>query len=227
MAIKGIIFDLDGTIINSELLQFKAFNDYLKSHAESYSIDWEDWSTNFRGKTSPVIMNDLLQRFNINVDLEEAQKTRQLHYREIVENGQLEVINGFNDFFEWIKTLDLPYMIITNSRPASVELGLRAIGLWSKIDVLTSEDTEFHKPDPRAFYQASELLKVAPRDCLVLEDYPPNIIAAKKLGSTTIAIMSSDVSEEAFMEADLIIENYQDPRLRAFISKRMGNIPYS
>ncbi|MFW9993470.1 MAG: HAD family hydrolase [Candidatus Odinarchaeota archaeon] len=221
MVIKGIVFDLDGTIINSEVLQYKAFNKYLQNHDEAYSISWEDWRTKYIGRLSPDIMNDLLKQFSINVSLDAAQRDRRLYYQEMVENGQLEVMHGFPEFFEWIKSLDLPYMIITNSHPTGVELSLRSIGLWGEIAILTSNDTVHHKPDPRAFIEASKLINVVPDECLIIEDHPDNIKSAKKLGAVTIAINTESNGIHAFSEADLIVENYLDPRLRTFISNRL------
>ncbi|MHA1448093.1 MAG: HAD family hydrolase [Candidatus Hodarchaeales archaeon] len=223
MVIKGIIFDLDGTIVNSEYVQFLAFEKYLKSSFGKI-LPWDDWLNKYRGKTSPEIMNGFKSVYGITFDIDEGNRIRRGFYRDLVEQGRLEIIPGFQEFYNWIKSKNIASIIATNSHSSGVELTLRATGL-DDMNFLSIEDfNDFghFKPDHRAFELAAERMGLLIKECAVFEDYPANISSAKEAGAVTVAIASEKEQGIHYNEADLIIKDYHDERLKPYISSLLS-----
>ncbi|MFW9993469.1 MAG: HAD family hydrolase [Candidatus Odinarchaeota archaeon] len=220
MVIEGIIFDLDGTIVNSEQLQFLIFKRWLKSYGKT--LEWEYWRYHCFGKTAFEISKDLAEHFSIDIDnTRESLTTGFQHYRELIESGHLQVIDGFYDFLEWASSTGLSLIIASNSEPQLIEMTLKGVNLWNKIDFVSRMDAGVPKPDPEIYLAAGRRMGLSPAECLIIEDFPICVDTAKKIGSLVIAI-KSDFDESNFANADLVIEDYNDQRLRPFICSKIS-----
>ena len=102
MVLEAIIFDLDGTIVNSPEVQWYAFNEYLNQY--KVQISWSDWIHKYLGEKSESIWESIIDKYNLSIDIGVAQKVRRANYSRLVEEGKLKEINGFFKFFNWLKT---------------------------------------------------------------------------------------------------------------------------
>ncbi|MHA2297310.1 MAG: HAD family hydrolase [Candidatus Hodarchaeales archaeon] len=219
MTLKGIIFDLDGTIVNSEYVQFLTFNEYFKiNHGKT--IEWEYWKQYCFGKTATGIMKHLSLYFSVFIDNGEALVKGLHYYIKLIEEGHLKAIDGFHDFLEWLNSIELSSIIASNSEPVLIEITLKSVELWDKMDFLSIRDTNNPKPDPQIYLLAAKRMNLSPEECVIIEDYPSCIKTAKDIGSLVIAV-NSGFNDDYFAGADLIIENYLDPRLKKLIQARI------
>jgi len=216
MTLKGIIFDLDGTIVNSEYVQFLVFDQLVKPN----EIKWEFWQSHYFGKSAPEILEDLSRRFSMTFDSDNSHKGLEI-YQDLIKKGHMKFIDGFSDFFDWINKIGLQYIIASNSEPAFIEMTLEGVELLDKIDYISSEEVENSKPDPELYYLATKRLNLPPEECLIMEDWGECITTAKKMGASAIAITSGFDDKALFNAADLIIQDFNDPRLKTFISEKM------
>jgi beta-phosphoglucomutase-like phosphatase (HAD superfamily) len=101
--------------------------------------------------------------------------------------------------------------MVSNSRRGFVELGLRAAGLDGAFDVIvTAEDVARPKPAPDAYLAAAEALGAQPSACVVLEDSPTGLAAARAAGARTIGVPSVP---GVVLEADLVVPSLEDRAL--------------
>ncbi|MFA4815432.1 MAG: HAD family phosphatase [Candidatus Gracilibacteria bacterium] len=174
--IKVIIFDLDGLLIDSQPLQYKAYNQVFSKHGFPLSLDdWREWIHNSYRTNQWIQKNHL----PLNVDLVRAEKKK--IYDKLVRNelklkpGALSLINNLYGSFR--------LCIASSSRLESIELVLEKFGLKSKFEKLVS-DTEMikGKPYPDIFLKTAEIMRARPEECLVIEDSVAGLKAAKAAG---------------------------------------------
>ncbi|MFX1284933.1 MAG: HAD family hydrolase [Promethearchaeota archaeon] len=219
MVLEAVIFDLDGTIVNSHEVQWAAFNNFLKQF--NIQISWIDWTNKYLGEKSEVIWETVFKEHNISYNIDEAQKERRKNYRRLVREGKLTEINGFSKFFNWLKTISIPpipIVIASNGHPSSIETTLNAIGYLHHIKYYSAEQGSYKASKDRLLSSVVKDLQVSPDNCLVFEDSSLGAIAAKKNFMTVVIVNSSHLPENRF-KADLIVKDYTDLKLFSLIKK--------
>jgi HAD superfamily hydrolase (TIGR01509 family) len=108
-----------------------------------------------------------------------------------------------------LRRAGVPLGMVSNSRRGFVELGLAAASLRDIFDVIvTAEEVARPKPAPDAYLAAAAALGAAPSACVVLEDSPTGVAAARAAGALTIGVPSL---AGVTLEADVIAPSLQDP----------------
>lgn len=166
-AYQGIVFDLDGTLVDT---MPKHLNAWEKTAVE-FGFEYDaQWLNDLGGVPSRKIVdriNDIQSR-NLDRDAVVAFKTR--HYI-----SQIPQVKAFDSMLELVRHYHgkIPMAIGTGSPRINVNKVLAVTGLERYFDVvITSNDVTNHKPDPDTFLLAAERLGVEPKQCVVFEDTP-------------------------------------------------------
>jgi beta-phosphoglucomutase-like phosphatase (HAD superfamily) len=115
--------------------------------------------------------------------------------------------------------------IVSSTPRANLALILGSLGLADAFSaVVGAEDAQRGKPDPEGFLVAAERLRVAPADCVVLEDAPEGIDGARAAGMRCIGVATTRPPER-LRRADLVVERLDDPRVEAFLLGASGGAP--
>jgi beta-phosphoglucomutase len=203
---KAVIFDMDGTLIESTNADFlawqKVFADYNKV------LTFQDYSP-MLGKRSFAVVKDLLQ---IKGEKEQAKAlaNKSSYFREVIDEHGLETVPYAVDFLKQIKELGIPMALATSSRREKTKMVLAKVELLSYFDVIvTAEDVVNGKPFPEVFLKAASMLQTPVENCVVFEDALSGIRAAKSAAIKCVAI-SSNHNAHLLDEADLVIETFKD-----------------
>ena len=203
---KAVIFDMDGTLIESTNADFlawqKVFLDYNKT------LTFQDYSP-MLGMRSFAVVKELLE---INDDKEKANalSNKSKYFREVIDEQGIQTVPYVVEFLKQIKAFGIPLAIATSSRREKTKMVLEKVGLLSYFDtIMTGEDVINGKPFPEVFLKAASMLKVPVENCLVFEDAVSGIRAAKSALMKCVAI-SSNHSAHLLDEADIIIESFKD-----------------
>ncbi len=221
LVLEAIIFDLDGTIVNSIEVQWYAFNEYLKQF--DIQISWYDWTRVYLGKKPRTIWEAVIEKHNLDINFEEAQKIRRAIYNRLVKEGKLREIRGFSVFFNWLKTSlssSIPIVIASNGYITSIETSLRRIGYLNQIDFYSASSGPKKMTKEKLLRLIVHDLEVNSKNCLILEDSPLGAIAAKKNGMKVIIVNTSNLPKNDF-DVNLIIDDYTSPELFSFLKKHM------
>lgn len=219
LVLEAIIFDLDGTIVNSTEVQWFAFNEFLLPYEAK--IAWEDWTKEYLGWKSEKIWEAVLEKNKLKFSIEYAQKERRRIYNRLVKEGKLKEIDGFSKFFNWLKkilSLNFPIVIASNGHNTSIKTSLTAIGYFNKIKYFSANIGQIRVSKKVLLRKVAHDLAVEPTNCLVIEDSPLGAEAASKNAMKTVIINTSNLSNDNF-KVDLIIKDYTSPRLFSFIEK--------
>ncbi|WP_223068195.1 HAD family hydrolase [Paenibacillus caui] len=184
--IKGLIFDFDGTIIDTETAWYHAFREAYKEHGVELTL--EQYSTcigtslnNFN--PYEYLMTDL----NLPLDKDEFRKAIHRRHSELME---METIRpGIQHFLDSAKTAGLKLGLASSSSREWVDKHLNLLGIYDYFECIrTADDVENVKPDPELYNQALSCLGLEPDEAVAIEDSPNGSKAAAAAGMHCVVI---------------------------------------
>ncbi len=214
--IAAVLFDVDGVAVESELLHLQTFNEILESYG--IKITEKDWKTRFLGAGSAVIMSTILNENGIPDDPIPLITHRRLLYSEHVKQGDLQPIPGFLNFYESVLEANIPIAFVSTGHPISLSASLESLGLREKHPVIDVTQVTRTKPDPEAYLLGAKRLGIDPKTCLVFEDSPIGVTAAKSANMTCVALTTTNPRED-LSHADLVIPNFTGLTIQELIEK--------
>ena len=188
MTLAALLFDLDGTLIDSMPHHHVAWQEWHRRR--NLPFDEEGFFSATAGRTNAEIMHTLLPGHTAEDYLAMADEKEAL-YREIAAQA-LELIPGFERLRAAARGRGLKLAICTASTPENMALAFERFGLDAHMDTVVSPaDGVRGKPHPDIFLEAARRLDVPPADCIVFEDAPLGIEAAKRAGMPAVALTTS------------------------------------
>ena len=189
--IRAVIFDMYGLLIDSEPLQIRAWRNYLDTHGKVLTDEVLAKMYGLRLSDSAKVVACLLE---LDVTPEQIAIDRDRIFLATVP-GNIEARPGAVELVTELKRRGTPIALATSGHRVYVDLALESAGIPKVFDVeVTGEMVERGKPDPETFLTAAALLGVEAQACLVLEDSPNGVRAAKAAGMTCIAIPNDDTT---------------------------------
>ncbi|MFT5874091.1 MAG: pyrophosphatase PpaX [Clostridium sp.] len=212
MAIRNILFDLDGTLLDTNELIIQSFNHTYKRHLNK-QVDREEII-----KTFGEILKITLDR-ECGDDSEEAIKT----YRSFqIENFEklIAIPSGVKEGMKELHRQGYKLGIVTSRLNYSAIKGLKHFGLMDYFEcIIGADDTEIHKPDPTPALLALKQLGGKPEETILVGDSPFDILCGKNAGITTVAVGWSALPMEMILkhEPDYVVESMEE--LMALVAK--------
>jgi len=209
-SIKGFLFDIDGTLCNTDPIHLVAIKEMFKRAGSEHVVDEDFIRNHISGVDNPDITRNLLPHLSE----EEAKQwilDKEALFRELAKDA-IKPVDGLLELVEWIKKKNIKLGAVTNAPRANAELILEALGLKEKFDVVVAVDeARANKPSPEPYLRAMTLLNLKPRDCCVVEDSTTGATAAVAAKVHTIGILTSQ-TEEAMKAVGVkqTIRNYNE-----------------
>lgn len=166
--VSGIIFDMDGILIDSE----RQSNEGWLWAAGQLGVDMPMWLIDsFKGAPAELCCKFFDDYYNGVIDYWEAKELRTQHVYKIRETEGIPVKKGVKDIFEYIRNNGLKCAVATSTRRESAEKTLHEIGVWDYLDaVVYGDEVEHGKPEPDIFLRAAKAIGVNPSEAVVVED---------------------------------------------------------
>lgn len=218
--LEAILFDIDGTLCDSDPLHHLAFREMLQEIGFNggVPIDEEFFIKNIAGKH-----NDDIARALFPDDFERGMKfceDKEAYFRRLVKE-QVEPISGLHKLTKWVEERGLKRAAVTNAPRANAELMVSILGLSEFFQaVVIGSECEHAKPHPAPYLKALELLKASNEHAFIFEDSPSGIRAGVAAGMPVIGLSTRN-PETLLMEAKpaFLIKNYEDPKLWAALEE--------
>lgn len=210
MNIKAVLFDLDGTLVDSMWMWRQIDIEYL----ERFGCEPpKRLQKDIEGMSFTETAVYFKKTFNLPRSLDEIKSDWNEMAMEKYQT-KVDFKHGAKEFLKKLKEHGIKTAICTSNSRQLVEAAADALGMRSYIDfIITACDVEKGKPSPDIYLKAAEELEVKPEQCVVFEDIPAGIQAGKAAGMRVIAIeddFSKDMKEEKMALADRFIETYYE-----------------
>jgi len=193
---RGILFDLDGVVADSEPFHVQAWIHTCKEYNIHLSPSWfNDWI----GRSGIELSSFLIKEYNIPITVRNFILRQHEHFLKLID-GHFSCFPGLKEELELLPG-SVPRGIVTSGTRYLAERVIRRLELDSILPLLvTIEDVVLPKPAPEAYTKAVEILDLDPAECLVVEDSPSGIKAAHAAGCYVLGVTnthSCDYLEEA------------------------------
>ncbi|TMM56293.1 HAD family hydrolase [Maribacter algarum] len=187
---KCIIFDCDGVLVDSEVLGNQVMVDLANEYGANINLSFA--LENFKGG----FLKDCIQQIESIVgkvlpkDFEREYRKRSF---EIFKNN-LQPVTGVEDV---LKELNISFCVASSGPQEKIRLNLKTTGLLSYFNenIFSCYDIEKWKPDPAVFLHAATTMGYTPKECLVIEDTPIGVEAAKSGGFDVFGYSPNGIQE--------------------------------
>lgn len=202
---KGVIFDMDGTLIESTEADYLAWKKLFAEHNKELSF--EEYFPLIGMKSAVVVQTKLL------LDDEKAKEAlakKMDYFSEIVSGSGIKTVPYAIILLQQLKEHNVKLALATSSRRPKMKMVLQLTELLPYFDeIVTGDEVTNSKPAPDIFLKAAEKLQLSPHECVVIEDAASGVKAAKNAGMKCVAITTTH-SADLLQEADLVIDSFEE-----------------
>lgn len=215
---RGLIFDFDGLILDTEMPDFVSWQSVYRQHGVELPL--EGWASVVGGNAESDFdpYDNLEEMIGKKTDREAIWIKRRKDYLENLESQP--VLPGVEKFLADAIEMRLKLGIASSSPENWVVGHLTRLGMLEKFDVVcTADDVEKTKPDPTLFLLTAEKLGVAPGEIIVFEDSPNGVVGAKRAGMYVVAVPNPLTKQLDLSTADLVLNSLEDITLEGLASR--------
>lgn len=212
--IKGIIFDFDGLIFDTETPQFHILRDMFSEKGLNLPI--ERWQQEIGTQSGFSVFKYMENLLDGELGESELKKEFRDRYHSILESQNAR--DGVGAYLQSAKEMNLKIGLATSSTYNWVSGYLKRLGFFDYFECIrTSDDVEKVKPDPSLYLQASQCLGLAPEECLVFEDSANGALAAKRAGVNCVIVPNEVTESMDFCDVEYRMKSMADQPLKDVI----------
>lgn len=204
----ALLFDLDGTLVDSVYQHVLAWHEVLATAGIELSV----WRIHRRiGMSGGLFVNALIRETGKPLTSEEARQLRHQHAEAYVRRmGEVRPLPGSRELLARLTASGAPWAIATSGSPKTADPAIAMLGVRPKV-VITREDVQHAKPDPDLFIAAAERLGVDITQSIVVGDSVWDLLAAQRARALGVGLLSGGYGREELQQAGAY-RVYEDPR---------------
>lgn len=204
---KAVIFDMDGVLIDSEPIHYEVERKLFDKLGLNVSADVHK---TYLGTAGDFMYGDVKTRFGLSESIKQLLEMDEEFRCEYFRSLEIMNLNdGVLSLLQEIKQAGIRLAVATSSSPLIARTLLDRCGILSIFDaVVTTSDAGKSKPAPDVYLLAANMTGAAPADCVVFEDSPNGLLAAKNAEMFCIAVKTESVNVDELSGADHVIETF-------------------
>ncbi len=209
---KGVIWDLDGVIVDTAPFHFQAWTKTLQEMGLPFSQ--EEFALIF-GRRNRDILAGVIGKPLSTEEMERISTRKESLFREALK-GKVRALPGVLFWLEELKRRGYRQALATSAPRENMETMVGSLGIEGFFDrIVLADELSAGKPDPEIFLLAAEALQLSPARCVVIEDAVAGVEAAKRAGMKCIAVATSH-PRRALAEADMVVDSLDALSLHDF-----------
>ncbi|WP_412460242.1 HAD family hydrolase [Pseudomonas sp. SC11] len=219
--LTALLFDLDGTLTDTDTLHLQAFRKLLHDH-DGRELTQAQFNEQVSGRSNGLLFKELFPQADA-AQCQALAERKEALFREL--SPRLEPLPGLLPLLAHAKQQGLGMCVVTNAPRLNAEHMLQALGLIERFEhVLVADELARPKPDPLPYLTGLQRLNAKAEQALAFEDSLPGVKAAVDAGIFTVALATTQPAERLLQAgAGLVIDDYQDPRLWTLIESMQAN----
>ena len=207
MSNLGAIFDWDGVVVDSSRLHVLSWQDLAQEQGRTLP---SDISLGALGLKTEAVISDLLAWTTDPAEITRLTLRKEELFRQRALRDGIDSQPGVLVFLRGLKSHAIPCVVGSSAPRLNVEAGMKALkadGLFASI--VSGDDVIHGKPAPDIFLTAADRMGRKPSECVVFEDAPAGVDAARAAGMRVVALLSTH-DPHKLQRADLLIESFND-----------------
>jgi beta-phosphoglucomutase family hydrolase len=209
---KAVLWDLDGVLVDTAPFHFQAWQELFQSLDRGFAE--ADFRRTF-GLRNDAILRDILGELTPAEVERLAQRKEELYRGKI--KGRVTAMPGAMGLLRRLQQRGRKTAIVSSTTRENVRVVLSSLGLEGMFAaVVAEEDAPKGKPDPQGFLVAAQKLGVDVGECVVIEDAPGGVEAARRAGMRCIGVTTSR-PREALADADLVVDSLEEAAVYSFL----------
>jgi HAD superfamily hydrolase (TIGR01509 family) len=191
--VAGVVFDIDGTLLDNMPFHIEAFEAFTTAHGlPPLTLEMRKWMD---GRRNSDIFPRLFERPLTEAEVATLSFEKESAYRRL-STGRLQPLSGLMRLLDALDAARVPVALATAAPRDNVVHTLHELGLTERLPTIArADDVPRGKPDPDVFLEAARKLGVDPTACIAFEDAPMGVVAAGRAGMTTVAVSTSYPAE--------------------------------
>lgn len=211
--IKAIIYDVNGTMVNSVPLHDRAWRELLRHYGYEYDDLPVEMRSGFIGMRVLDVLRDITVYLRLSVNVKDVYNKRREIFLAIAAE-ELELMPGLMSSLMLFKKNKYKVAIASSGAKKYIELVLTKFRLNGYFDVIiTGDDVLNSKPNPEIYLSASKKLGFFPSECLAFEDSAKGVQAAKDAGCKCIAVENACMLSRSNVRADAVVGSLNEVNL--------------
>ena len=204
----ALLFDLDGTLVDSVYQHVLAWRDALEQSGMPLSV----WRIHRRiGMSGGLFVNALAREIGRTLDASDAGRMQLLHSEAFKQYaGQVRPLPGAVELMAYLAKARVPHAIATSGYRHTAEITVKSLGVAADVPLITPDQVSHAKPDPDLFLAAAESLGVPIEHSVVIGDSIWDLLAARRARALGVGLLSGGYGQEELERAGAY-RVYADP----------------
>jgi len=205
---KGAVFDLDGTLVDTEAFCLRSWTEALKPFGIEFTEkDYMD----FVGKTRTIIAPGIIKKYGLDMGADALLKTRKDVLARFLRTEPIRIMPFAEEAVQYFIGRNTPVALATGSSMDETQTKLERTGLGRFFrTIVTRDDVVNGKPHMETYDKITKMLGIEPKACITFEDTLAGVQSAKRTGLACVAIPNALTKHQDFSIADFVAKDLQE-----------------